>query len=128
MGVMASTPVAAEVCDKIRPAWNPKNGPVNQIEDLALYFVEPLGLIVLALSIAAVLLRKTWLTALVVFLLVATVALNISTWREADNVTTSAFIEGCITAPVLTTVILIAIATIISVITWHRLRIGRPEP
>lgn len=63
LGAIASTPVAAEVCDKVRPDWNPTNGPVNQLEDLALFLGEPLGLIVLALTLAAILLREIWLTA-----------------------------------------------------------------
>ncbi len=41
--VVTSTPVAAEVCDKARPAWNSAEGSVNQLEDLALFLFEPLG-------------------------------------------------------------------------------------
>ncbi|WP_299734018.1 hypothetical protein [uncultured Tateyamaria sp.] len=118
----ASTPAAAEVCDKVRPAWNPADGPVTQFDDLALFFIEPLGLIVLVLAIAAVLLRKIWFTVFVVTLLVATIALNISTWVEADDVTNFALSEGCIAAPVLTTTTLVAICAIFSVATWHSSR------
>ncbi len=119
LGVIASTPVAAEVCDKVRPDWNPADGPVNQLEDLALFFVEPLGLLVLALTLAAVLLRKAWLAAIVVTLLVAIVGLSISTWIEADDVTDFAILEGCIAAPILTNITLIALGTIILVTTWR---------
>ncbi|MDX8355656.1 hypothetical protein SLH47_25130 [Cognatiyoonia sp. IB215182] len=120
--MMASTPAVAEVCDKVRPAWNPANGPINQFEDLALFFIEPLGLIVLVLTIAAILLRKIWLTAIVVALLFAVTALNISTWIEADDVTNFAISEGCIAAPVLTTITLIAICAIILTNTWRSSR------
>ncbi len=120
--MIASTPAVAEVCDKVRPAWNPADGPVTQFEDLALFFFEPLGLIVLVCAIAAVLLRKIWLTVFVVTLLVAIIALNISTWLEADDVTNFAISEGCIAAPVLTTITLGAICALISVATWHSLR------
>ena len=122
VAMTASTPAAAEVCDKVRPAWNPADGPVTQFEDLALFFIEPLGLIVLVLAIAAVLLRKIWFTVFVVTLLVAIIALNISTWVEADDVTNFALSEGCIAAPVLTTTTLVAICAIISVATWHSSR------
>jgi hypothetical protein len=122
LGVIASTPAAAEVCDKVRPAWNPADGPIRQFEDLALFFTEPLGLIVLALTIAAVLLRKIWLTVIVVALMVAIIALNISTWLKADDITNFAIKEGCITKPVMTNIALIAISTIISTATWRRSR------
>ena len=122
VGMTASTPAVAEVCDKVRPAWNPANGPINQFEDLILFFIEPLGLIVLGLTIAAILLRKIWLTAIVITLLFAVAALNISTWIEADDVTNFAILEGCITAPVLTTTVLIAICAIILTTTWRRSR------
>ncbi|MDX8355371.1 hypothetical protein [Cognatiyoonia sp. IB215182] len=112
-GVIASTPAAAEVCDKVRPGWNPADGPINQFEDLTLFFIEPLGLIVLVLTVAAVLLRKTWIASITVTLLFAIMVLNISTWIEADDVTNSANSEGCITAPILTTTTLIAISAII---------------
>lgn len=120
--MIASTPAVAEVCDKVRPAWNPANGPVTQFEDLALFLTEPIGLIVLGLAVAAVFLRKIWLTVFVVTLLVAIIALNISTWVEADDVTNFAISEGCIAAPVLTTITLVAICVIISVSTWHNSR------
>ena len=118
-GMIASTPTAAEVCDKVRPAWNPADGPINQFEDLALFFIEPLGLLVLALTLAAASLRKIWITAIVVTLLFAIAALNISTWIEADDVTNFALSEGCIAAPVLTTITLIAISAVISTTTWR---------
>lgn len=122
LGIIASTPAAAEVCDKVRPAWNPADGSVTQFEDLALFVIEPLGLIVLGVNIVAVLLRKVWFTAFVVTLLIAIIALNISTWIEADDITNFAISEGCIAAPVLTTITLIAICAIISVTTWHSSR------
>ena len=122
VAMTASTPAAAEVCDKVRPAWNPADGPVTQFEDLALFFFEPFGLIVLGLAGAAVFLRKIWFTIFAVTLLVAIIALNISTWVEADDVTNFAISEGCIAAPVLTTITLVAICAIISVTTWHSSR------
>ena len=122
VAMTASTPATAEVCDKVRPAWNPTDGAVTQFEDLALFLTEPIGLIVLGLAVAAVFLRKIWFTVFVVTLLVAIIALNISTWVEADDVTNFAISEGCIAAPVLTTITLVTICAIISVTTWHRSR------
>ena len=115
--IVASTPVAAEVCDKVRPAWNPADGSVSQLDDLVLFLVEPLGLIVLVLTLAGVLLRKIWFTAIVVTLLIAIIALDISTWVAADDITNLALVEGCIAAPVLTTITLTAMGTIVFVTT-----------
>ena len=84
--------------------------------------MKPLGLTIFMLIIAAVLLRKVWFTIFVVTLLVAIIALNISTWIEADDVTDFAISEGCIVAPVLTTITLIAFCALISVTTWHSSR------
>lgn len=122
VAMTASTPAVAEVCDKVRPAWNPANGPVTQSEDLALFLTEPIGLIVLGLAVTAVFLPKIWFTVFIVTLLVAIIALNISTWVKADDVTNFALSEGCIAAPVLTTITLVAICAIISVTTWHTSR------
>ena len=124
-GMIASTPAAAEVCDKIRPAWNPADGQINQFEDLILFFIEPLGLIVFVLALAAALLRKIWITAIIVALLCTVIALNISTWIEADDVTSFAISEGCITASVLTTITLITICAIIMTATWRSSRLRK---
>ncbi|CAN1558528.1 hypothetical protein MCEMSEM23_02538 [Rhabdaerophilaceae bacterium] len=54
--LIASTPATAEVCDKVRPAWTPQNGPVGQFEDLILFMFEPVGLIAIGLTVGALLL------------------------------------------------------------------------
>ena len=125
VGTIVCTPAAAEVCDKVRPAWNPADGQINQFEDLTLFFIEPLGLIVFVLALAAALLRKIWITAISVALLCAVIALKIRTWIEADDVTNFAITEGCITAPVLTTITLIAICASIVTATWRSSRLRK---
>ena len=122
--LIASTPAAAEVCDKVRPAWKPQDGSIGQFEDLALFLLEPMGLIAVGLTVAAVLLKKTWLSVTAIVILLLDIALNVSTWREADDVTGFAIAEGCLTAPILTTVALIALATIIATQTWIGSRNG----
>ncbi|MEM8691725.1 MAG: hypothetical protein AAGG57_07540 [Pseudomonadota bacterium] len=91
-----------------------------------MFFFEPLGLIVLVPTITTVLLRKIWLTAIVVALLIAIFSLNISTWIDADDITNFAISEGCITAPVPTTTSLIALMAIISMTTWRTSRRRKP--
>ncbi len=119
VAMIASTPAAAEVCDKVRPGWNPADSPITQFKDLGLFLTEPLGLIVLLQTLAAVLLRKIWIANISAMLLFAVVALKISTWIDSDDVTNLAISEGCIAAPVLTTIILIALCAIILTTTWH---------
>jgi len=48
------------------------------------------------------------------------IALNISTWIEADDVTNFAILEGCITTPVLTTLALTGLGVVIPATTFLR--------
>ena len=116
--VITSTPAAGEVCDKVRPAWTPQDGPISQFDDLALFLFEPIGLIAIGLTVGALLLRSTWFSAVAIVILILIVALTVSTWSEADDVTRFAISEGCMTAPYLTTILLIAMAASILTLTW----------
>ncbi|WP_386684843.1 hypothetical protein [Loktanella sp. R86503] len=116
--LIASTPAAAEVCDKVRPAWTPQHGPVGQLDDLALFLFEPIGLIAIGLTVGAFLLRSAWFSAVAIVILMLMVALNVSTWREADDITRFAISERCMTAPYLTTIVMIAMAASIVTLTW----------
>lgn len=118
--LIASTPAAAEVCDKERPAWTPQDGPVSQFDDLALFLFEPIGLIAIGLAVGALLLRSAWFSSVAIVILMLMVVLNVGTWHEADDVTRSAISEGCMTAPLLTTIALIAMAASIVTLTWVR--------
>jgi hypothetical protein len=116
MALAASAPAIAiaEVCDKERPAWNPQDGPVSQLDNLAFFFSEPLGLIVLAMAGACILIRKTWFTALVITVFVIVVALLTIAWFEDYHVKSAAASEGCLTAPVLTGLTLVAISAFLA--------------
>lgn len=54
--------------------------------------------------------------AIVILMLVG--ALTVSTWSEADDVIRFAISEGCMTAPYMTTILLIAMAASIVTLTW----------
>ena len=116
--LITSTPAAAEVCDKVRPACTPQDGPVGQLDDLALFLFEPIGLIAIGLTVGALLLRSAWFSTVAIVILILMVALTVSTWSEADDVIRFAINEGCMTAPYLTTIILIAMAASIVTLTW----------
>lgn len=118
--LIASTPAAAEVCDKVRPAWTPQDGQVGQFEDLVLFLFEPIGLIAIRLTVGALLLRSAWFSAVAIVILMLMVALNVSTWREADDLVQFTIDVGCMTAPYLTTIALISMAASIVALTWVR--------
>ena len=114
IALAASAPAIAEVCDKERPAWSPQDGPVSPLDDLALFFSDPLGLTVLAMAGACMLFRKSWFTVLVVAFLITVVALLTITWFEDNSVKSAAVSEGCMTTPVLTGLTLVAIAVFLA--------------
>lgn len=114
IALAAPAPAIAEVCDKERPAWNPQDGPVSQLDDLGLFFSDPLGLTVLAMAGACILFRKTWFTALVITFLITVVALLTISWSEDYHVKSAAVSEGCRTAPVLTGLTLAAISVFLA--------------
>ena len=116
IALAAAAPAIAEVCDKERPAWNPKDGPVSQLDDLAVFFSEPLGLTVLVMVGACILLRKTWFMVLVITFLITVVALLTITWFENYHVKSAAVSEGCLTAPVLTGLSLVAISVFLGLV------------
>jgi hypothetical protein len=121
------TGAIAEVCDKVRPDWNPSDGPVGPFEDVVLFFVTPFGLILLALAVASVLVRRTWLTALTTVIMTAVLAPFWSEWGEDNEVMRLAIAEGCRAAasPILIIVVLVTLAIIPAVATWRSPRSRR---
>ena len=118
IAITASTPAIAEVCDKVRPAWNPEDGPVSQIDDLVLFFSEPVGLGTWVLVGVCIFLRRTWFTLLVITVMITIVALLTKTWFEEDYISAFAVSEGCLTAPVLTGITLVAISIFLALVQW----------
>jgi hypothetical protein len=124
---ITSTPAAGEVCDKVRPTWTPQDGPISQFDDLALFLFEPIGLTAIGLTLGALLLRSAWFSAVAIVILILIVALTVSTWSEADDELRFAISEGCMTAPYLTTILLIAMAA--SIVTLTRIKpLTRAKP
>ncbi|MCA3436997.1 MAG: hypothetical protein INF48_06715 [Rhodobacter sp.] len=129
IALAAPAPAIAEVCDKERPAWNPQDGPVSQLDDLGLFFSDPLGLTVLAMAGACILFRKTWFTALVITFLITVVALLTISWSEDYHVKSAAVSEGCLTTPVLTGLTLVAISVFLALLSRRTSRATeRPIP
>jgi hypothetical protein len=125
-----AAPAFAEVCDKVRPAWDPTDGPVSQFDDLVLtFFVEPFGLFIFALVAVTVLLRKPLLTAFSIFFLMFPAVLDIIDWSPPDTVWSAAISEGCVTSsPILVRIVLIVIAAILAAVTYGRWLSPRKSP
>lgn len=108
--LFASTPAIAEVCNKVRPAWAPRNGPVNQVEELRLSFAESTGLSVLVLAGLAIALRKRWLTMTASAIIGLIALLNIARWSWlGDPIITFAHNEGCVAPPILSSITFAAV-------------------
>jgi hypothetical protein len=128
MWFITSAPAFAEVCDKVRPAWDPKDGPISQFDDLVLtFFAEPFGLIIFGLVAATVLLRKPMFTACSIILLiipgVLSLTARLTNWlpSDPDPVWTYAISEGCVLpSPGLVPIVLVVIAAILAAVTYGR--------
>lgn len=118
--LIAATPAVAEVCDKVRPAWTPQDGPVGQFEDLVWFLSEPVGLLAMGLTAGALLLGSAWVSAITIVILMPMAALYLFTWLKPDDIISFAIDEGCMTAPVFPTIALIAMAASIVALTWVR--------
>lgn len=100
---MLATSAAAEVCDKVRPAWNPQNGSVGQVQDLFLSLTEPTGIIVVVVTAIVLLVRKRRLTITASSIIGIIVLLDIARWSGlGDQMIAIAYDEGCLTPPILT--------------------------
>ena len=114
LGLLAG-PAFAEVCDKVRPKWSPSSGPVNQLQELYFFFSDPLGIILIALSLLALFIKRTWLSIFVSMVLVVTAGLLIENWYwPEDGVTHGAYLEGCTANPLVTGIVLLVSGVIVT--------------
>lgn len=54
VAILISSPAFAEVCDKMRPRWDPRSGSVNQLEELYFFFTSYIGIGLLGLTLVAI--------------------------------------------------------------------------
>ncbi|WP_299048443.1 hypothetical protein [uncultured Tateyamaria sp.] len=115
-----STPALAEVCDKVRPLWQPGTQATALTEALH-FFATPLGLILVALSAVAIARRWQWVglaTILGWTGLVSLVALGASI--DPTSVHALAVAEGCVGPP---TLFIVAVAAIcVGIVLWTKPR------
>ena len=114
-----ATPAQAEVCDKVRPRWDPAGGPATQIDELIHFALSPLGPLTVLILAGPLLLRRTWGYIGGTIAFIALAALIFAGWRfDPTGLTQSARIEGCLTAPVLPIFTLLTLA--LALLWWPR--------
>ncbi len=112
--VLSADPAFAEVCDKVRPDWHSSDGPVSQLQELYIFFSNPLGLLLISLCFLALLVKRTWVCTLVMLLLVAVAGLIAAHWFwPIDGITREANLEGCIAPPFITSLVMLVLAIVV---------------
>ncbi|MEM6971323.1 MAG: hypothetical protein AAF577_00850 [Pseudomonadota bacterium] len=111
--LLAASPALAEVCDKMRPAWSPVDGPVGHFGEVLFYAASPMGLATLAMLLALAALgslrraRVAWLvTTALLWLPVPYIALGASVLEDTAGVQKTARREGCFGNPLLLLIVL----------------------
>ena len=92
--VLIPAPALAEVCDKLRPGWEPGSAPVGWLGETLFIFTSPPGLLLLALFALAMWRGWRWLLVIVTLAAVA-LAFLLYTGNGAE-MAVAARIEGCI--------------------------------
>lgn len=103
---LSVSPGFAEVCDKVRPLWDPASGRVNFVTETLLFFASPGGLICLALIVTVIAVQSQSLPVFLaaLFLIFATVD---SALFKGDPVREYALREGCVTDYHFTTLMIV---------------------
>lgn len=116
-----ASPARAEVCDKERPGWIPADGAVSPVGESMFVFTTPVGLTLLGLSLAALVSRWRWLSAVC-----AAASLAIAGALIADRVAPLAGVsdataaEGCAASPILAIAALVALAVAVALAGFRR--------
>lgn len=110
---LAPLPAAAEVCGELRPGWTPADGAVGALAEAGYVLGSPLGLILLAFVLLAMIWPRRWLSVGVALPVLALAGLLFLA-RQAE-VASQAMAEGCIggIGPTLGMLILIAAAVLV---------------
>ena len=109
--VFSTGPAFAEVCDKVRPNWDPSSEPVDQLQELYYIFSSPLGIILIALWVLVLFFKRTMLSVFAAFVLIAVSGLIAANWFWPDDgVTYGAHLEGCTGNPLATCLVLVVMA------------------
>lgn len=108
----------AEVCDKIRPDWNPDQGPVTGGAETLYILTSPMGVGLILLMALAMVFPRRWL-ALLAALPTLAVAGVLFIGRQADMATT-AMATGCIGSALPAVVLLVLASAMVLVRGFRR--------
>jgi hypothetical protein len=112
-------PALAEVCDKLRPAWNPSSGPLGALGEMAYVAGSLPGMVLLTLFALAMWRGWRWLLAIVSF---AALALAALIYIGAGAPTRAeAMAEGCVGSAYPVAAVLAALAVLAFVRFWQKL-------
>lgn len=107
--ILLPSPAFAEVCDKERPLWD--GSKVGPVEELIYIVASPHGALLILLTVAAVLIRKFWVSFPVAALLLLFALMLYWDWSiYGDGIAYPAYREGCRGAPHVAIACLAAIA------------------
>ena len=104
------TPALAEVCDKVRPLWDPANGLATVVDEAKHLALSPLALILIAATAIVVRLRSQW-GGLAVVCGWSFFTYFVALPNTSDPVQQLALQEGCIGSPTLFIAVVAAICT-----------------
>jgi len=119
--LFAASPAFAEVCDKVRPGWDPSDGSINQLEELYFFFTSPIGIGLTILITTTLYCKKRWLSFVCAALTFLTAALIAVGWFWlGDDMLRAAHQEGCRASPLIT----VGVLALLSI--WL-IQYGRPR-
>ncbi len=103
IALIAGSPAFAEVCDKVRPSWDPNSGSINRFEELYFFFTSPLGVGLVFLIAVTLYLNHRRLSILCAGVVLLTSVLTAAVWFWlGEDIIYEAFEEGCRAEPYLT--------------------------
>ena len=110
--IVLGTPALAEVCDKVRPGWDPSDGPIGPVGEAIHLATSPPGLVLIALLAATFVLRNWALAGGTAIAALALVALIEMDWRGLidGSMVAYATAEGCKASPTLFSAVAILLA------------------
>ena len=120
LAALAPLPATADVCGEVRPGWTPSDGPVGALAEAGYVLGSPLGVILLAFVLLAMIWPRRWLAVVVALPVLAFAALFFLARRA--ELAVLAMGEGCIggIGPTVAILILIAAAVLVRGFTARR--------
>lgn len=127
LGVLLPTYAVAEVCDKIRPNWDPTSGSVTAWGEATFFFQSPLGIVCLgAFALAVLTFKSTWALASAVGSAGLGLLIYINgTLDDPNGFSQQSVAEGCVGEPTLAVAICATICFIcIGILSRNRRKEG----